>query len=124
LILRGAVGVTAIVQGVNCLLNLAKVTAGSLAVEGISIVCGASLLIGFLTPLAATLIAAGLLGIILSWLPVSASAPLDSNLSDALAIAMALAIGLLGPGAFSVDAQLFGRREIIIPPVRRGQDQP
>ena len=29
---------------------------------------------------------------------------------------MAAAIVFLGPGAFSVDARLFGRREIIIPP--------
>jgi hypothetical protein len=28
---------------------------------------------------------------------------------------MAAAIGLLGPGAFSVDARLFGHRRIIIP---------
>jgi hypothetical protein len=29
---------------------------------------------------------------------------------------MLLALILIGPGAFSVDARLFGRREIIIPP--------
>jgi hypothetical protein len=29
---------------------------------------------------------------------------------------MVLAIIGLGPGAFSVDARVFGRREIIIPP--------
>jgi hypothetical protein len=28
----------------------------------------------------------------------------------------ATAIALLGPGAFSLDARLFGRREILIPP--------
>jgi uncharacterized membrane protein YphA (DoxX/SURF4 family) len=30
---------------------------------------------------------------------------------------MAVAVALLGPGAFSLDARLFGRREIVIPPV-------
>ena len=30
-------------------------------------------------------------------------------------IILAAAIALLGPGAFSVDARLFGRREILIP---------
>jgi hypothetical protein len=32
---------------------------------------------------------------------------------------MSLALVLLGPGAFSLDARLFGRREIIIPVGRR-----
>jgi hypothetical protein len=32
---------------------------------------------------------------------------------------MSIAITLLGPGAFSLDAHLFGRREIIIPGASR-----
>jgi hypothetical protein len=34
---------------------------------------------------------------------------------------MSLAVALLGPAAFSVEECLFGRREIIIPPVCRSQ---
>jgi hypothetical protein len=30
-------------------------------------------------------------------------------------IVEAAVIGLLGPGAFSIDARMFGRREILIP---------
>jgi len=30
-------------------------------------------------------------------------------------VILAAAIALLGPGAFSLDARLFGRREIVIP---------
>ncbi|HEY6851203.1 MAG TPA: hypothetical protein VI320_33955 [Terracidiphilus sp.] len=33
--------------------------------------------------------------------------------------AISAALVLLGPGAFSIDARLFGRREIIIPEARR-----
>jgi hypothetical protein len=33
---------------------------------------------------------------------------------------MGLTIALLGPGAYSVDARLFGRREIVVPRARRG----
>ena len=34
-----------------------------------------------------------------------------------LAAGMATCLALLGPGAYSVDAVLFGRREIVIPPL-------
>jgi hypothetical protein len=44
---------------------------------------------------------------------------LDSELATFFIVIMAAVIGLLGPVAFSVDARLFGRREIIIPPVVR-----
>jgi hypothetical protein len=35
---------------------------------------------------------------------------------------MAVAVALMGPGAFSLDARLFGRREIVIPPLHRGPE--
>jgi hypothetical protein len=34
-------------------------------------------------------------------------------------IITAAALALLGPGAFSLDGRLFGRREIVIPPSSR-----
>jgi hypothetical protein len=34
-------------------------------------------------------------------------------------IAVSAAIALLGPGAFSLDARLFGWKEIVIPPASR-----
>ena len=33
-----------------------------------------------------------------------------------LSIQMAIALALLGPGAYSVDARIFGRRVIVLPP--------
>ena len=38
----------------------------------------------------------------------------DSSYTIVVLITLAAAIALLGPGAFSVDARLFGRREIRI----------
>ena len=38
-----------------------------------------------------------------------------STLNDFNLAAISAALALLGPGAFSLDARLFGRREIIIP---------
>jgi putative oxidoreductase len=102
LLLRAVLGVGAISSGVADL-----VTGALLGV--LDIVVGSLLLAGFLTPVAAILLGLAALNIAFSeekWTPVSV-------------FIVALATALLGPGAFSIDARLFGRREIIIPVVRR-----
>lgn len=66
---------------------------------------GACLLVGFLTPIAAVVIGAG---------AVTSAFFFDGNYAVLVVIILAAAIALLGPGAFSVDARLFGRREILI----------
>jgi len=40
---------------------------------------------------------------------------LDTRKTEVLGIMIALAVACLGPGAFSLDSRLFGRREIVIP---------
>ena len=40
---------------------------------------------------------------------------LDSRTTEVFAIMIAAALACLGPGAFSLDSRLFGRREIVIP---------
>jgi uncharacterized membrane protein YphA (DoxX/SURF4 family) len=80
---------------------------------------GALLLSGFLTPVAGVLAGLGTLAIALGWLPAAARNLFDAKLPAVFAVIMAASIVFLGPGAFSVDARLFGRREIIIPPVSR-----
>jgi len=49
----------------------------------------------------------------------------DARLAAFGMIVTAVAIALLGPGAFSLDGRLFGRREIVIPPhrVHRNRDR-
>jgi hypothetical protein len=61
-----------------------------------------------LTPVVALIIAGGAIISTISPLPLSA----ESLVGE---IILATAIALLGPGAFSLDARLFGRREILIP---------
>lgn len=84
-----------------------------------AVASGALLSIGFLTPVAGTLVGFGTLGMALAWFPAATPNLFDAKLPSVLAVAMSAAIVFLGPGAFSIDARLFGRREIIIPPVSR-----
>jgi len=81
---------------------------------------GASLLIGFLTPLG---VLAGLVTIGLAWWwpPLGSPVRLDEMLAVLSAVIAAVSVFLLGPGALSLDARLFGRREISIPPDRNRQ---
>ena len=64
---------------------------------------GGCLLLGFMTPISA--VVTGLLSLILTF----------SGVSAIEIIALTTAIALLGPGAFSIDARMFGRREVLIP---------
>jgi len=77
---------------------------------------GALLWIGFLTPFVGVVVGLVFTGIGFSLLPVCTRTLFDSSISVGFAVTILLAIITLGPGAFSVDARLFGRREIIIPP--------
>jgi uncharacterized membrane protein YphA (DoxX/SURF4 family) len=82
----------------------------------LTIAAGVLLLVGFLTPLVALLVTAGAGGVAFSLLPACSQNLFDSKISVIFGFTMLVAILGLGPGAFSVDARVFGRREIIIPP--------
>ena len=79
---------------------------------------GAFLLIGLMTPFMAVLVAAGGVAAVLSWIPLPGHALSDSYPAILNLIVLSIAIALLGPGAFSLDARMFGRREITIPSSR------
>jgi uncharacterized membrane protein YphA (DoxX/SURF4 family) len=116
LLLRTAVGITAGLQGGAYLSNPGKLSAWMWITGCLMLVSGAFLLVGFLTPIADLLIALDSIGFWLSWFPLSTPKLFDNGLSFFFLMMMAAAIVLLGPGAYSLDARLFGRREIIIPP--------
>ncbi|HTB94187.1 MAG TPA: hypothetical protein VK728_15245 [Candidatus Sulfotelmatobacter sp.] len=80
---------------------------------------GLFVLIGFLTPIFSPLACLECLGGALSWFPFPLSSFSCSKLAMAQLIAISAAIVLLGPGAFSIDARLFGWKEIVIPPASR-----
>jgi hypothetical protein len=77
---------------------------------------GVALLAGWFTPVAGTLTAFIAGSMAASLLPLPTPNLIDSRLTAILTACVAAALVSLGPGAWSMDARLFGRREIIIPP--------
>jgi uncharacterized membrane protein YphA (DoxX/SURF4 family) len=76
-----------------------------------AIIIGASLLLGFLTPLSSVIISLGSIFFI-----ISTSSAINQNFFIIVYVfIISSSLALLGPGAFSLDARMFGRREIIIP---------
>jgi uncharacterized membrane protein YphA (DoxX/SURF4 family) len=112
LLLRIAVGVTAAVQGGTHLTTVAALTLGPCVIAGLAIASGAAVLVGFLTPFTGVALS---LSIPLFWFPSPARGLFLDKITALLIMADAIAIALLGPGAFSVDARIFGRREVLIP---------
>lgn len=105
-------------------LLLLRVSVGVLLVDGVS---GPLLKIGSPWLLAAPIgiaiaLALGTLTPVLAMLAILLEAttlvttPIDLHAVHACAILDAFAIAFLGPGAYSLDALFFGRRQIVIPP--------
>ena len=112
LLLRVAVGVIAITQGAVHLADASSVTLASSITSCLTIASGAAVLVGFFTPCTGGVLA--LTGVLL-WFQVRPEGRLLDRTSALLIVIDAAAIAFLGPGAFSVDARLFGRREILFP---------
>ena len=75
------------------------------------VLAGATLLLlGFMTPIVA--VVTGLISLAVAF----------SNFEHLELVVLAGVIALLGPGALSIDARLFGRREVLIP--RRTSELP
>jgi uncharacterized membrane protein YphA (DoxX/SURF4 family) len=112
--LRAGLGIALMIQGGLCLVEWGVVPRCWPGIAAMA--AGALLTAGFLTPIAASLVVLGALGFAFSLAPPCTNNLFDGKLSAIFAGIILAAIFCIGPGAFSLDARLYGRREIIIPP--------
>jgi hypothetical protein len=113
-LLRSVIGFTAAWQGVLCFATRdPRVTVR--IVGGLAVLTGILLVTGFRTRLASLLIALGIAFISHCTLPLPTGDHFDRLLPILFAETMSMAVVFLGPGAFSIDAYVYGRKEIIIP---------
>jgi putative oxidoreductase len=115
LLLRGAAGVVLLAQGVACFCQKGELGFVGLTVASVMSVAGLLLLVGVLTRLVGAVAVMACIGSAFSWSPGFKVGLLVTPPTAALSAVIAVAVVCLGPGAFSLDARLFGRREIIIP---------
>jgi uncharacterized membrane protein YphA (DoxX/SURF4 family) len=100
-------------QGISFFLH-PQIT-GTLLVAGVLLTAtGVFILIGFLMPIVSLLATVECLSMVVYGITLPHSL-FSSKLVAIQAAAIFVAMALLGPGAFSVDARLFGWKEIVIP---------
>jgi hypothetical protein len=103
LLLRGSVATAVLLEGYGHRQGLSGWMLGALTL------LSACLCAGFLTPIVAIL---AMLFHVLAWSSLS----IDGAEITAIALLDALALAMLGPGAYSIDAYRFGRRVVVLPP--------
>jgi uncharacterized membrane protein YphA (DoxX/SURF4 family) len=116
LLLRVAAGTILFLEGIAYFVsNKPELGVSGWMVLGVTVALGLLLLIGFLTRYVALGAAVVAVGTAFSWFSRSNVGSLVTPTTSGLSVAIAVAVICLGPGALSVDARLFGRREIVIP---------
>ncbi len=105
----------AVFQARLYLADSSDLTLGTWA-AGLSVAGGGfCLLVGLFTPMASVLVGLSGIGVAASYLPQPLAHATETWLGAAFVLMVSVAVAFLGPGAFSVDSYLFGRREIVIP---------
>jgi uncharacterized membrane protein YphA (DoxX/SURF4 family) len=119
LLLRTTIGFTLITQGIAYFVDWHDLRLITSTIALMAMASGAMLLIGYLTPFASVVAALISVGDGLWWFQAPSWNLFDTRMAVSLTAIIALSIVCLGPGAFSIDARLFGRREIFIPEALR-----
>ena len=114
LLLRLVLGLSVILQG-RLYLNEQNASVPAWLLGLSCMAAGGLLVIGFLTPVSGLLVTAMAGAVVFAWMPSSRANVFDSATTLVFGLTLLVAVIGLGPGAYSLDARVFGRREIIIP---------
>lgn len=112
LLLRLAVGGIASLQASIILATAQAASNGEILSAALVIIIALALIVGFITPLASVLLTIG--GVMVMLDPdIAGSLPMFESWTARLEfIVLSAVLICLGPGAFSLDARLYGRREV------------
>ena len=84
----------------------------SVVIALLTFAVGLALIVGLITPIASVLLAAGALSLTLNSSILGHLSLFESGMARLEFIVMSVALIFLGPGTLSMDARLYGRREI------------
>lgn len=118
-LLRAVLALQVLIEGVA---GFAASSAGDrtgFTVAAVWILCGCAILPGVLTPLVPIVVATGAVYTLGAGLAAGGVPPVTPTAwwwPALFQFVLAVSLALLGPGAYSVDARLFGRREIVLKP--------
>jgi len=115
LLLRATAGIALVSLGAIHFIAWPEARLLPLTVAALSSICGLLLLLGLFNRLACSLGSLISLGAALGVIHVPVSNVLSARVSAVFTAVIAVALLCLGPGAYSLDAQRHGRREIVIP---------
>jgi hypothetical protein len=115
-VLRTALGVPLLVEAAALLAAWRGSTSLPTLIALISVAAGVAIQLGYAVGRGAIAGAVAVIAVHFCSLHGERLNLFSSRIACFLAISIAIALALLGPGAFSIDARRFGRREIVIPP--------
>ncbi len=114
LLMRAVLGVAMIIQGASYFGQPGGTLILSL-VGASAVISGVFLLLGFFTPFMAVVAGLDLIGKAVSVIPAPIPDLFSAQPALIFGLTVLVAVVGAGPGRFSIDARMFGRREIIIP---------
>lgn len=115
LILRSALGGALALRAFACLHNRHDWNPAIVTVILLMVLSALVIIVGYRTRVAAVAAAVAIVVGMISCAGGPGLQILDTRTTEVFAIVIAAAVACLGPGVFSLDSCLFGRREIVIP---------